>query len=595
MRIVQLTDLHVNKKRFHNDNRLPLNELLLDLKEWNNRKKIDCIVITGDIVDKGGISFNKKDYYDQIENRILKPIYEGLQLSKQQVLMIPGNHDINRGKVDNDTHLGLMSRLNKATLINEHISQFRASYKPGLKGCEVFNNFQKSRIAKSRKHYISNFESAFIFPYGGENIGFAAFNSSWSCFNESDESTILFGTQQILNASDFFNKAVHKTSFNIGLIHHPFDVMLKEEVEQAEMFLKKEGFSFILCGHTHRDATSKIQKRGSEMLISVTRSAFNNNSEKNEDFKSGYKIIDFTYSKEDFIDIVINYRKYAKTGYFDYDTDHGEKGGAETFRLSVNERNKRFYNLLKEKNKELSAERKKIFEELSQKTRMMLDSSYPNISDRILETINNNILFFKEFEHYRQNMTVEYEIRMLGKNYFEIHETQTYDIISTGKKFNFIINAYVEIENEQDKSDIHIDLLEIDGKDYSKKVKYANERAVTGKKDRAGAAVCRKITRLNIMLPGKTFYTVKRLQTSTHTLKRNGIWKADVGEIMDGIKVIIKNNGDFKIDLIEFGNNPKFAKNLSGIGGIKKGTKTEAEYKGILMPGDGYMLIVNKA
>lgn len=594
MRIVHLTDLHINKKRFSNDNRLPITELIADLKEWNHRKKIDFIIITGDIVDQGGISFNKNEnYYSIIEEKVLKQIYQSLDLKKEHVYLIPGNHDINRVKVDPDTYSGLTDRLKTPQSINSHISEFKNSYKMGLKGCENYNKYLRLRYPVKKNVRLSNFESAFIFKYHDINIGIAGFNSSWSCFKESDESQILFGTQQILNASDFFNLSNNKTSFNIGLIHHPFELMSKDEADEAEAFLKKEGFNFVLGGHTHQDSTGKFQKRGTELIMSISRSAFNNNREKRDEFKSGYKIVDFSYSKDDNIDVIINYRKFTKNFIYDIDTENGEKEGSEIFKISVNTKNKKFYDQLKSKNKALTEERKKIFVELSNKTKIMLESNYPNISDRILETINNKILTFKEFNHYRQNTVVEYEITKSKGDYFEILETQTYNIISTGQGFEFKVNAYVEIENERDRSDIKIQSLKIDSKEYEKKIKYLEEKYSNSVIGGGKSTTIKKCVRFNVKLPGKTSYNIKRVQKSIHTLKRNGIWKTDVREIMDGIKVVLKNNGNFKIDIVEFGNNTNFAKDIAAIRAIKKGQKIQLDYEGVLMPGDGYVIIVN--
>ena len=67
--------------------------LIDEVEELNNEEKFDFIIITGDISDKD-------TGYDLAEEFILELIYR-IDINKQNVFIIPGNHDLSRNIPDN--------------------------------------------------------------------------------------------------------------------------------------------------------------------------------------------------------------------------------------------------------------------------------------------------------------------------------------------------------------------------------------------------------------------------------------------------------------------------------------------------------------
>ena len=64
MRLVHLSDIHLsidNVKQFH---QYYLAAIVEDLKQINAEKIIDAVCITGDLIDKGGSSFETEDKYE---------------------------------------------------------------------------------------------------------------------------------------------------------------------------------------------------------------------------------------------------------------------------------------------------------------------------------------------------------------------------------------------------------------------------------------------------------------------------------------------------------------------------------------------------
>ena len=94
MRIVHLSDLHLSKDNLSSLKQFYLTALLKDLNNWQKEMPIDIIVLTGDLIDKGGSSFNDgEDVYDIVEKEFITPILQNLKMDKSRFLFIQGNHD----------------------------------------------------------------------------------------------------------------------------------------------------------------------------------------------------------------------------------------------------------------------------------------------------------------------------------------------------------------------------------------------------------------------------------------------------------------------------------------------------------------------
>jgi len=109
MRIVHLSDIHLSKSNFDEFKNTYCEALIRDLISFDKEKKIDIIVITGDLVDRGGHSlysidgFEDKSIYSNpysiFEKIFINPIISALGFSKENFLFVPGNHDIDEREI----------------------------------------------------------------------------------------------------------------------------------------------------------------------------------------------------------------------------------------------------------------------------------------------------------------------------------------------------------------------------------------------------------------------------------------------------------------------------------------------------------------
>ena len=76
------------------------------------------IIISGDLVDKGGTSLKTVTPYEAFQNpyyifekEFIDPLSEEVKIKKEKFLFIPGNHDIQQDKIDEIKEAGVKSIL----------------------------------------------------------------------------------------------------------------------------------------------------------------------------------------------------------------------------------------------------------------------------------------------------------------------------------------------------------------------------------------------------------------------------------------------------------------------------------------------------
>src|SRR5690606_13866030 len=139
-------------------------------------------------------------------------------------------------------------KLSTIERINKFVLGHKSNFHTGTERSKQFKEFEKRYYGTEPNCYLTNFETCFVKIVDGVKVGIAAFNSSWRCSSKLPKENLLFGTQQILDASDFFKE--QGTSFNIALIHHPIEFISDIERSELTSFLHTRNFEILFGGHT---------------------------------------------------------------------------------------------------------------------------------------------------------------------------------------------------------------------------------------------------------------------------------------------------------------------------------------------------------
>jgi predicted phosphodiesterase len=248
MKWLHLSDWHQKGKDF--DRGLVRDALLRDLRKRTTLNEqlaeIDFVVFSGDLAHGG-----KETEYETAAKEFLDPVLEELKVPKERLLIVPGNHDVDRSRLAALPPLlkTLRSREKVVTWLTD--PHFRdtllsplSAYKQFCKKYLNLNQDENAAYGWSRKLSIN-----------GRSAVIVGLNSSWMCGQNkkgsevNDFGFLILGepqVEQVLNTPEF-----QKADVKIAVLHHPFWWMSSvEHRTRTERRLARE-CHFILRGHEH--------------------------------------------------------------------------------------------------------------------------------------------------------------------------------------------------------------------------------------------------------------------------------------------------------------------------------------------------------
>lgn len=316
LKIIHISDFHLETDKPTVKKTKLIDAFIKDLNGLITDKNSAILVISGDLIDKGGSAFtNVKSAFDAFENLFIKRIVEEVGIKKEHIFFVLGNHDIDRKAADKYVYDGITKEIVNTESMNQFINDHKTGYKH-LEIEECFKEFEKHFYEGLEiKRQLTNFESSFEF----DKIGIACLNSSWHSASEKDP--LLLGAMQIDNAVEFLNQCETR----IAIMHHSLEDVIDFDRENAKKSLF-QNFDILLTGHKHKLDVAFATNFQGTLLTCQSNASLADFS--NGDYTNGYAIIDFEKKQK----IDIHYRKYlADHGKFVINTDIGEDNGTKTF------------------------------------------------------------------------------------------------------------------------------------------------------------------------------------------------------------------------------------------------------------------------
>lgn len=236
--IIHLSDLHFGHcHRYVGDSPYDtlLSKILDDISGLKNKYKINpvLVVITGDLAET-----SDKSEYSEVK-KFLNGLLEGLSLEASNVVIVPGNHDVNWDMFKSSE---LCHKALKKPFEPPYFDKFRI-FK------EFYDDFYGGRYIFSEKLYN-------IFPYHELGLVIAGMNS---CFKETAEQHFgWIGLEQVHSAGTEIDKIdPRRKSLRIAAFHHNFfgkSQNNEENLADADLIRKALGqykFSILMHGHRH--------------------------------------------------------------------------------------------------------------------------------------------------------------------------------------------------------------------------------------------------------------------------------------------------------------------------------------------------------
>ena len=297
VQIIHISDFHLDSKPISYKKEQLVKALAEDLNKQISEPEKCIFVVSGDLMDKVGENFdNPQEGFAYFKEVFIDEINDKLGISYDQFFFVPGNHDVNRKKVDSIIENGTIAAvstldgIDKFIVDNKNCSRY-------LERLEEFKSFEAEYYKDSElTKQLSNFDSCFITK---NNIGIACLNSSWRCSKANEEGSIIVGEKQMESAYSFLKG----TDIRIAIMHHPLVDLLKEDKEKIKTVLYKH-FDILLIGHKHHVDMEFTRNFHGTLLSCQSNASVADFSDAK--YNNGYSIINFTKAGN----TRIQYRKY---------------------------------------------------------------------------------------------------------------------------------------------------------------------------------------------------------------------------------------------------------------------------------------------
>jgi predicted MPP superfamily phosphohydrolase len=260
---LHLSDIHFRQSDEWRDgnNRDSFLEYLGSVFSQQPELKPDLIFCTGDIAfgEEGKSSLESQYLSAEVFfDELLKICADGGKfIDKNKLFFVPGNHDINRKKVNKDAQAFFAQQSDgkiTANLINTRFEKRETEFLDAMRRLEEYYKFVKEYLPHQddidgRGRYAS------VLEIHGKKVGIAGFNSAWTCAGPEDDRNIWLAAEWQFNQA---KKIIKDADLRIGLIHHPTDWLSLPDRDLTTIRIASD-FDFWLHGHTHNSWVTPTQ------------------------------------------------------------------------------------------------------------------------------------------------------------------------------------------------------------------------------------------------------------------------------------------------------------------------------------------------
>jgi hypothetical protein len=246
------------------DIKIIISALIKDIKAFDEQgKKIDLVCFTGDLINRGD---KAEEQLELTMDYFIDPLLEAISLPHDRFLIIPGNHDIDRSKIDQFSEEGFRQKLKSRKDINSFFDNIENNV-------HHLSRTKDIREFISMLHQDSNLWSDPLtytkkFDFDGISVGIACFDSSWRCSGENDLRSLIVGEREVDKALE----SLQGTDLKIGLVHHPLSWLVEDD-ERSVLPLFNQ-FHIVLNGHIHDLGGGKIITHGQSTIYSTCGALF---------------------------------------------------------------------------------------------------------------------------------------------------------------------------------------------------------------------------------------------------------------------------------------------------------------------------------
>ncbi len=241
IRILHTSDLHALAP-LPADQRLVVDRLLDDVKRKSAETAIDLIVFSGDLGATG-----QTVEFEVGRRKLLDRLSALTGLGPDRVVLVPGNHDVDKDAIEEIYEDGLRSRLTSheklvETLSNDrHVSQALGRMDSWIAFTDAFYG------ASDRQRFAPGAWTRRL-DIRGTTVGIASLNSAWRStgIGEQERGTLLVGDLQARTAVD----QIIDCDIRLIVVHHPLEWLAEFDRKEVRREFERAG-AIVMTGHEH--------------------------------------------------------------------------------------------------------------------------------------------------------------------------------------------------------------------------------------------------------------------------------------------------------------------------------------------------------
>lgn len=243
--ILHLSDAHIGNPKHRWDSINVFDSLIKDLENVSKEHSIkpDLIIFSGDLAF-GELPEIKLTKQYELADEFLKKVINVFDNSPK-IFLVPGNHDINRKKID-ESQKPFRDSLNEEKVEKMMVAN-DITFQRFLERQSEWKEFAKSILNGFDFDDDLNFISGIV-EHKGKKIGVVGLNSAWASQGDGEIGKLWIGKNQIERAL----QKVKDADFKVVASHHPHSWLNPSDKGLVRDRLQSS-FQIFLHGHEHSD------------------------------------------------------------------------------------------------------------------------------------------------------------------------------------------------------------------------------------------------------------------------------------------------------------------------------------------------------
>jgi predicted MPP superfamily phosphohydrolase len=239
VRVLHVSDLHAGAGP-EADQQEIVDAMLADAQSFARVKEFDLALFSGDLTFSGAVA-----EYQMASAILLNPLERRLRLSRDRIMLVPGNHDVHWDDIDDWDEDALSARLTGRERVNELLTNPDKL----TRACGRLARFEQFYSDYFREHpprYHEPLVRVRRVTLDDTVVGIAGLNSAWRSAKADDAGRLLLGDHQVRMALS----AIENCDVRLVAVHHPLNWLDPDDARQVRTLLEG-GSALVFSGHEH--------------------------------------------------------------------------------------------------------------------------------------------------------------------------------------------------------------------------------------------------------------------------------------------------------------------------------------------------------